>query len=80
MLDRLTDLVWTRSADLTGAEVTWSEALAAVEMLQAELSRAEVRRRRELRPSRGRSRWRLPNILITAHQYAGQLAVSPKST
>jgi hypothetical protein len=44
--DRLTGLLWNRSADLTGGKVTWEAALKAV----AEMN------------SRGCLRWRLPNI------------------
>ncbi len=44
--DRLTNLRWLRSADLTGKKVTWSDALEAV----AELN------------SKGDISWRLPNI------------------
>ncbi len=45
--DRLTGLIWRRQADLTGAPVTWVEALAAVAGLNARA---------------GHESWRLPNI------------------
>jgi len=45
--DRLSRLCWMRSADLTGAAVTWSEALAAIDQLN------QQQRER---------RWRLPGI------------------
>lgn len=48
VIDRLTDLCWTRKADLTGRQVTWDEALAAVARLNA--GAAE------------KLHWRLPNI------------------
>lgn len=49
VLDRLTGLVWTRSADLAGRWTRWEEAFRLV----AELERARFA---------GRERWRLPTI------------------
>lgn len=47
VIDRLTGLGWRREADLTGAAVTWAEALAAVRALNGSAVSAP---------------WRLPNI------------------
>jgi len=49
VLDRLTGLVWTRSADLAGRWTTWNEALERVERLNGERLA-------------GRASWRLPTI------------------
>ncbi|MEW5745067.1 MAG: DUF1566 domain-containing protein [Nitrospirota bacterium] len=48
VIDRLTNLCWMRTADLTGRHETWSDALEAVEELN--------------RSSGGSTAWRLPNI------------------
>jgi hypothetical protein len=48
VVDRLTGLCWLINADLKGGQVTWSQALAAVEELN--------------RRSKGDLVWRLPNI------------------
>jgi len=46
LIDRLTGLGWRRGADLTGAPVSWADALAAVRELNGQTAGA----------------WRLPNI------------------
>ncbi len=46
--DHLTGLCWSRNADLAGRPITWTEAVSAVERLNRE--------------SKGKIRWRLPNI------------------
>ncbi len=48
IIDLLTGLCWLRKADLTGRQVTWSDALTAVAQLNQNLNRKAV--------------WRLPNI------------------
>ena len=48
VIDRLTGLCWLRTADLSGGEVTWSEALEAAAKLNSSSNRS--------------SSWRLPNI------------------
>jgi hypothetical protein len=48
VIDRLTGLCWLRTADLTGRQVTWSQALAAVADFNQNAKGSDV--------------WRLPNI------------------
>ena len=48
VIDRLTGLCWLRTADLTGKQVTWSQALAAVADFNQNAKKSAV--------------WRLPNI------------------
>lgn len=48
VIDRLTGLYWLRNANLTGVQVTWKDALGAIDQLNQD--------------SRGKPGWRLPNI------------------
>ncbi len=48
VVDRLTNLSWRKTANLTGSQVTWSDAFAAVKELN--------------RNATGIVKWRLPNI------------------
>lgn len=63
VIDHVTDLVWTRSADLAQGEVSWAVAIATVERLRAESSGAEGAARPELESASAARTWRLPNIL-----------------
>lgn len=49
VIDRLTDLVWARVANVTGETVTWEQALQAVQLLNRD-------------GHAGIAHWRLPNI------------------
>ena len=65
LVDRLTNLAWRRSADLTGRAVKWMDALRAVQQLN------------ERQPYAG---WRLPNInelesLVDCRMYTPALPV-----
>jgi Protein of unknown function (DUF1566) len=62
VLDRLTDLIWTRSADVARGEVSWTEALASASLVAHQL-RGSQGPRMGASACTARCNWRLPNIL-----------------